>query len=330
MLAVARIAEAAAGGKRRLRVDRAAVEEDEGKPISPLSASGGPATPGRLIEGDGQARRGRKGGIVIRETEIVRVPDPGQPQPAVAGWIDVPGGQGRAVLKYPTRRGVMPERRAIIIVEGVASGRAAAVGVLAGGDGGVDAPRVAGGRGTGQGVQRAGVAVVAAGRAGGRRVAGLTGFHLPVATDDGTIVVAVVVTSGSGRTAPVVVDAGVYRVVRARRVAVVRITHQNIVPAFLHGEIMNLTCPANPVNSLSCRNSIRPATTQNLRGIEKNNFILKYSSINELSKILNIKQRTFQRILKNLTEEGVITNNDKIIKVPDIQAYEEYMETFTD
>ena len=36
------------------------------------------------------------------------------------------------------------------------------------------------------------------------------------------------------------------------------------------------------------------------------------------------------RILKKLTEKEIITRNEKIIKVSNIQAYEEYMKVFTD
>ena len=67
-----------------------------------------------------------------------------------------------------------------------------------------------------------------------------------------------------------------------------------------------------------------------LKYLEKNDFILEYNNIKELSEILNIRLRTFQRILKKLTEKGIIAKNEKIIKVPDIQTYKEYMETFID
>ena len=67
-----------------------------------------------------------------------------------------------------------------------------------------------------------------------------------------------------------------------------------------------------------------------LKYLEKNDFILKYNNTKELSEILNMNQRTLQRTLKKLTEKEIITRETKIIKVPDIQVYEEYMKTLTD
>lgn len=63
-----------------------------------------------------------------------------------------------------------------------------------------------------------------------------------------------------------------------------------------------------------------------LKYLERNDFDISYNNLRELSDILNINNRTFQRILKKLEERKVICKTRGRIEIKSIDAYNSYLE----
>lgn len=66
-----------------------------------------------------------------------------------------------------------------------------------------------------------------------------------------------------------------------------------------------------------------------LKYLERNNFDISYNNLRELSDILNINNRTFQRILKKLLEKGIICKARGRIGIKEVDVYRRYLETLS-
>lgn len=67
-----------------------------------------------------------------------------------------------------------------------------------------------------------------------------------------------------------------------------------------------------------------------LKYLERNNYILRYKTLANLSELLNINMRTFQRILKRLVEKNIIIKKRGCIEVEDIKGYRSYIEDLSE
>ncbi len=63
-----------------------------------------------------------------------------------------------------------------------------------------------------------------------------------------------------------------------------------------------------------------------LKYLEKHNFGISYNSIKDLSEVLNINRRTFQRILKRLSCKGILQKTKNRIMVDNMEAFTRYLE----
>ncbi len=63
-----------------------------------------------------------------------------------------------------------------------------------------------------------------------------------------------------------------------------------------------------------------------LKYLERNDFHISYSNLRELSEILNINNRTFQRILKKLVEKEIICKSRGRIEVKRMDKYRNYLD----
>lgn len=62
-----------------------------------------------------------------------------------------------------------------------------------------------------------------------------------------------------------------------------------------------------------------------LKYLERNDFDISYNNLRELSDILNINNRTFQRILKKLVEKGIVCKTRGRIEAKNIEVYRKYI-----
>ena len=62
-----------------------------------------------------------------------------------------------------------------------------------------------------------------------------------------------------------------------------------------------------------------------LKYLERNNFDINYNNLRELSDILNINNRTFQRILKKMVEKGIICKARGRIELKSMENYRRYI-----
>jgi len=67
-----------------------------------------------------------------------------------------------------------------------------------------------------------------------------------------------------------------------------------------------------------------------LKYLERNNYILRYKTLADLSELLNINMRTFQRILKRLVEKNIVIKKRGCIEVEDIKRYRSYIEDLSE
>jgi len=63
-----------------------------------------------------------------------------------------------------------------------------------------------------------------------------------------------------------------------------------------------------------------------LKYLERHNFGINYNSLRELSEVLNINSRTFQRILKRLSCKGILQKTKSRIMVNNMDAFIRYLE----
>ena len=67
-----------------------------------------------------------------------------------------------------------------------------------------------------------------------------------------------------------------------------------------------------------------------MKYIEKNNGTLVYSNTSELSENLNIHLRTLQRIIKKLSERGIIEKSGRTIKIKNHDLFKKQKQSFLD